>query len=307
MGKEKKQNLIIAKDKKGMTLIEVIVGLAVCAIFLGICIAVISPILNVDARNESKTEAQMIAKNLTESIRGKTDTCNTLSSADGGKSIAYDDNIITVNSDGYLTIKGNLVYPASYYNNNDDKSSSSKTISMTTSDAGTNKVEMVLEVKRGDMVLAKVDTLLSPVLTGYSESSTSDDTYPGTDIKLVSNYWPTDEDYDKLSDKKWGTISIPAGGIFKYTDGNYYVVVKDIDLNRSQASSGPGGTAYNWFYTDKITGRIITDWTDGLQKDDMTRGDMCKVANDYYVYIDGGVYAYAPMTKHPQQWYKLPN
>lgn len=125
-------------------------------------------------------------------------------------------------------------------------------------------------------------------------------TYPGTDISIVNNYWPDDSDFED----QWSSVTVDAGGIFQYTDGNYYVVTKSESITKSQASTGPGGEVYNWYITQKITGKIVT-YEGNEQKSDLHRGDICKVGDDNYVYIDGGTYAYSP-DRYPSQWYKLP-
>ena len=128
-------------------------------------------------------------------------------------------------------------------------------------------------------------------------------TYPGTDITLEDDgYWPTDEDY---KDNENGNVTVKAGGIFKYSDGNYYVVTRDTSMTKSQAASGPGGDVYGWYATQKITGRIVTYSSDSEQKSDLSRGDLCQVGDDYYVFKDGGTWGYSP-TVSPGQWYKLP-
>jgi prepilin-type N-terminal cleavage/methylation domain-containing protein len=135
--------------------------------------------------------------------------------------------------------------------------------------------------------------------SGSGESGGS--TYPGTDVVLADNYWPTDDDYTNAS---VDTIDISPGGIFQYTDGNYYVVTQNISLWKGHATSGPGGDWNNWYGTQKITGKIVT-YAENEEKKDLQRGDMCKVGDDYYVYKDGGSWAFSPTTS-PGQWYKLP-
>ena len=61
----------------------------------------------------------------------------------------------------------------------------------------------------------------------------------------------------------------------------------------------------NWFVTQKITGRIIDDWVANDERRDLTRGDICKIGDDYYVFDDGGSTGRNPVFS-PGQWYKLP-
>jgi len=134
-----------------------------------------------------------------------------------------------------------------------------------------------------------------------SGSGSSGQTYNGTDLSVQTSYWPAADSYANAYD----TVHVAAGGVFQYTDGNYYVVVQDLDLNKQQAASGPGGTVYNWYATMKLTGRVITGWTDSSQKSDLARGDLCKVGGSYYVFKDGGSWGSSP-EQSPGQWYKIP-
>lgn len=131
-------------------------------------------------------------------------------------------------------------------------------------------------------------------------SGDSGNTVPGTDIPVTSSYWPEQSDYENT----WDNKTVSAGGIFKYKDSSYYVVNKSLSLTKSQAESGPGGTVYGWFATQKITGRVVT-FNSGEQKSDLARGDVSKEKGKYYVYIDGGSWAYSPSVS-PNQWYALP-
>ena len=136
--------------------------------------------------------------------------------------------------------------------------------------------------------------------TGSSGSSSS--VYLGTTSVIQPSTWPT----DNLFQNSWSSVSISPSGIFLHTDGDYYVVTKSVTLTKSQASSGPGGEVYNWFATQKLTGNIVTYSSNSEQKSTLSRGDICKVGNDYYVYIDGGSWAYGPNVS-ANQWYKLPS
>lgn len=126
--------------------------------------------------------------------------------------------------------------------------------------------------------------------------------FPGTTIPIVPSYWPKDSDF--VGDE---SIHVPAGGVFLHTDGNYYVVVKDITLNKAQASTGPGGDAMAWYATEKLTGRILTlaDYTQYGQCSTTNRGDLFhQDDNSYFVYIDGGSWS-TPPSQAPHQWYKV--
>lgn len=135
---------------------------------------------------------------------------------------------------------------------------------------------------------------------GGSETGGTGKTYGQTGLAVTDSCWPTDADYQN----NWDTVTVKAGGIFQYTDGSYYIVVKDTALTKGQAASGPGGTAYNWFSTVKLTGTVVS-YSGDEQKSDLKRGDLCLIGGSYYVYIDGGSWASSPLVS-PNQWYKLP-
>jgi prepilin-type N-terminal cleavage/methylation domain-containing protein len=143
-----------------------------------------------------------------------------------------------------------------------------------------------------------------------SSSSSGTSTIPNTTIPLSNTtVWPTSADYNGNTHK---VIPVKAGGIFQYTDGNYYVVVDHINLTKAQAETGPGGDAYNWFATVKITMTVYTPETflTGLssgttQRSDLNRGDIYQDGSDTYVFKDGGSWGYSP-SETPSQWYKLP-
>jgi prepilin-type N-terminal cleavage/methylation domain-containing protein len=142
--------------------------------------------------------------------------------------------------------------------------------------------------------------------SGDSGGDSEGTTYGDTDIKVQDNYWPKQSDYDS---NIYGNITVHAGGVFQYTDGNYYIVVRDTSLTKSQAASGPGPSsetcAYGWYNTEKMTGRIIT-YSDDNEHKDVHRGDICQVGDDYYVFIDGEGWVYGP-TVESSRWYKIPN
>lgn len=136
---------------------------------------------------------------------------------------------------------------------------------------------------------------------GTGGGSTTQDTYGDTNIVVVSNYWPKQSDFAY----SWSQQTVKAGSVFKYDDGKYYVVTKDTTLTKSQAAGVPGGTVYGWYNTQRLTGRVVTFAQGETQKKDLTRGDICQVGDDYYVFNDGGTYGYDPLS-YPGQWYKIP-
>ncbi|HUM55899.1 MAG TPA: hypothetical protein PLC13_01960 [Bacillota bacterium] len=163
---------IIKKNNKGATLVEIIVGLAVCLIFLSVAFAIISPIGNIFDRSGEKADAQQIANNVMESIRTKTAKSDTLSTS--GNKIIYDSGtrFFAVNNEGYLVYgetanpeEARLEYGRSFY--------SGKTISMTVSSQGTEKLKVIIEVKNkeGNRTVYSTTGILKPILIQNEEES----------------------------------------------------------------------------------------------------------------------------------------
>lgn len=126
------------------------------------------------------------------------------------------------------------------------------------------------------------------------------DKVPGTDIDLVPSYWPKPEDFVT----QWSNITVAPGGVFKHTDGKYYVVVRPTTVTKGQAGGGPGGVVYGWYNTPLITGDTITYSSGQTQVSTAKRGDLCVVDGHTYVWIDGGSWATRP-DLDPRNWYKL--
>jgi len=143
--------------------------------------------------------------------------------------------------------------------------------------------------------------ILCSVHDAEEEENNDSQTYSGTSIVIQSSYWPKDSDYAGEGD----LITVNPGGVFQYSDGNYYVVNQAVSMDQHQAASGPGGAVYNWFVTQKLTGNIMT-FAEGVNDMTVVRGDLCQVGEDYYVFVDGGNVGHPPDVS-PGQWYKLPN
>lgn len=125
---------------------------------------------------------------------------------------------------------------------------------------------------------------------------------PGTDLKIYDNYWPQPEDFEY----SWSTVPVAAGGVFEY-EGEFYVLTEDIMLTLNQAESGPGGDAYNWYSTQKLTGNVLEFPEGTTQISGVQRGDIVKIGDqEYVIFDDGGEWAYDP-DYEGNQWYVIPN
>ena len=133
-----------------------------------------------------------------------------------------------------------------------------------------------------------------------------ENTYPGTDCEIKSNVWPLPE---KFPDE-YQQLTLKPSGIFEW-EGEYWVICREFSLTREQAASGPdgkgpGGVTYDWFPTEKLTGRILTmKKTDGTING-VTRGDILEYEGEYYVFNDGGEWGVNPDNDTKSQWYKIP-
>lgn len=125
-------------------------------------------------------------------------------------------------------------------------------------------------------------------------------TYPGTDLTLeiTDEVWPPQSEYPE----SWSKKTLKPSGIFLY-EGQYYVITRQQVVNKPQAASGPGGEVLGWYTTEKLTGNIVTFAPGEQQKNNLSRGDLCKEGNDYYVFNDGGSVGNRPPSG---QWYKIP-
>ncbi|MGF6375271.1 prepilin-type N-terminal cleavage/methylation domain-containing protein [Clostridiales Family XIII bacterium PM5-7] len=79
-------------------------------------------------------------------------------------------------------------------------------------------------------------------------------TIPGTDIPFVENYWPKPSDWDNLNN--WDLITVSPKGVFQYDDGNFYIVVMTDNLGKNSSAKGPGG--FTTWLTVKLTSKVIT-------------------------------------------------
>lgn len=97
-------------NKKGFTLIEVVVGFVICLVLLGVAFAVLGPIGNVFDRGGDRADAQEIAGVIFEDIRTDTNRCTTLQ-AGANNEVVFDGENATIGdtSEFYGVRGGELV------------------------------------------------------------------------------------------------------------------------------------------------------------------------------------------------------
>lgn len=88
--------------------------------------------------------------------------------------------------------------------------------------------------------------------------------YPGTNATISSNYWPVGDDFKDQPD--WYSLDANPGGLFKYTDDGYYAVFQYVN-NIKKSTCGSIASKNNEFSYGivKATGTVINqgeNWTD---------------------------------------------
>lgn len=132
---------------------------------------------------------------------------------------------------------------------------------------------------------------------------TNDDFYPDTSIPIQASYWPDPNDFESSSKN----ITVQPGGVFKHTNGSYYVVTSPISLSKNEATSGIDSKTSS-MAVHKLTGQFITyrDPSSWSESKKANPGDLCQIGDDYYVFQTGSSSVYSPQLSS-WAWYKLPN
>lgn len=152
------------QNKRGFTLIELIVAMAVAAVFIICVIALISPSTKIFNRVEDSADAKLLTESLLEEIRSDANLSGALNAGEkdenGNGTVQADDITISVNNEGYLIKTKNgetqLLFDPKFYKN--------KTVTMETAQSGENCVDMTLNVFSGDRQIYTLKSQLKPVL-----------------------------------------------------------------------------------------------------------------------------------------------
>ena len=147
----------------------------------------------------------------------------------------------------------------------------------------------------------------SGYITSYGGVATGE-YFQGTNIPIVTDIWPEADDFAD----EYELLTLTPSGIFEY-DGKYYVICREFKLNREQAEpgpagKGPGGQTNGWYGVTELTGKIIEMEKGAQSINGLTRGDIVKYGDDYYVFNTDGEWGCNPEndTANPPQYYKLP-
>ncbi|MEG0292343.1 MAG: hypothetical protein RR495_02420 [Anaerovoracaceae bacterium] len=155
-------------SKRGITMVEVIVGLVICLILMVAATAIFVPVTNSYSRAEDFSETQMIAKNLVNTIRGKTNGAAIIGVGANNSTLTYKikatSNSKTIDSspEGYLRIDGRLPYPPSYYKG--------RVIKLEFAPVSENKVKMNITIDYKDKPGRDYskEILLTPTAAGFT-------------------------------------------------------------------------------------------------------------------------------------------
>ena len=191
-----KKTASLRSNKKGFTLVELIVGLAILGIVIAVAMSLISPISNDYSSSSEKSAAQSIATSIVNEIKQKTNNSTALAAKDSS-TVSYttsgETKEITA-SGGYLYIDGSKPYSDDFYKNDTitmDVSANSETV---------NTVDVTLTVLgQSGKSLYKTTCTLQPTLVANKSTDTGGGTGDQTDAdKTLEEYNITAQSWDEL-------------------------------------------------------------------------------------------------------------
>ena len=144
-------------NKKGFTMVELVVSLAVMAVLATAATAVVAPIFKTYQRTAARAQAQMIGGNIVDSLRkGIMNVGNIrVVSSDSGDTLDTGRGVYGVDDSGRLTFEQQPVFDEKYYHN--------LQISLKMTELTDQVVEVwVTVLQRGD-TLCTVQGVLSPL------------------------------------------------------------------------------------------------------------------------------------------------
>lgn len=291
-------------NKKGFTLIELIVAMSVAAIFMVCVVALISPSTKIFNRTEDSSDARLLAESLLEEIRHEANLSTSLTAGatdeKGNGHINIDEKVIAVDKDGFL-VRTNASGGDSQ-KLFDDKFYKNKTVGMTAANVKDvdNCVDMTLKIYSDGRELYSLDSRLKPVLGKSKTVVEAESEGPGGETGGVTittgKEWKAGEYYYR-------------GNIFKTKDGALYITISDFgQLFEHWELQGPDSFPASFA---KIKDRILTD--DDLVDtgaavyfESVYPGDQyLSKDGTLYIYMNasGGVHAFLPSVS-PNFWHK---
>ncbi len=127
-----------------------------------------------------------------------------------------------------------------------------------------------------------------------------DDTNPST--KLPNAFNSSVSEWNKEIENK-SSYDIVPGKVYSY-NGKIYFGANTYRLNDWDLQNRNLDDLTGWYATDEYTGKIWNSSDFSKERNDVNRGDLCKVGDNYYVYKDGGNTTSGPALSSGQ-WQKI--
>lgn len=99
------------------------------------------------------------------------------------------------------------------------------------------------------------------------------------------------------------SYNIVPGMVYSYK-GSIYIGTRDAHVVNNQYTQQTPDQVVGWFAVEKPTGKIWQQSDFIKQRNDVNRGDLCKVGEDYYIFNDGGSTTSGPLTQDGK-WVKI--
>lgn len=138
--------------------------------------------------------------------------------------------------------------------------------------------------------------------TGGGSGSLANPDEINTTTNLPNAFNSSINDWNKIVNEN-PSYNIVLGMVYSY-QGSIYFGTSNTEVKNDQYTHQDLNDAVNWFAAAKYTGKIWNSSDFENQRNDITRGDICKVGKDYYVFKDGGNTSSGP-EKEPGRWQKI--
>lgn len=138
--------------------------------------------------------------------------------------------------------------------------------------------------------------------TGGGSGSLANPDDINTNTNLPNAFNTSINDWDKIVIDH-PSYNIVPGMVYSY-QGSIYFGTSNTKVKNDQYTHQDLNDAVNWFAAAKYTGKIWNSSDFENQRNDITRGDICKIGDDYFVYKDGGNTTSGP-EKASWQWQKI--
>lgn len=131
--------------------------------------------------------------------------------------------------------------------------------------------------------------------TGGGEASSSDS-------KLPEAFKSVAKDWNEIVEEN-PRYTIEPGKVYIFKGSIYFGTRAELVQNDMYNHHDPQEIV-GWYAMEKPTGKIWDQSDFSNKRYDVSRGDLCKVDNDYYVFNDGGNATFGPLNES-RQWVKI--